>query len=281
MVDIPILMNKLLKNHFNEEIQASRDCNPFRNSPLRYEFFGPSARFMFKYIFIHYALERDDEIAIITTSDATYVATCVSIPCFNYAKISRVVTERTRVIILIHEYGYVIDNLTKIIEGWRNDGIVVVEDCAHVCGLEINGRTIGSFGDFALFSLTKTIPGKHGGLLRTNVELGKMEFSLDESDETKAGIKYAEDYLCKQNWFNTKRNLIADIFRRECRNLFEPTSQCCPYFLGVRVKNKKDILTAMSNIEFGATLDNELLYIPTNPLVDVDDYKNIVQSFRG
>ena len=56
-------------------------------------------------LFRHLALRRDDEVFIATTFDYPHVPACVTCTVFNLAKPSRVLTDRTRAIFVIHEFG--------------------------------------------------------------------------------------------------------------------------------------------------------------------------------
>ncbi|RMG43958.1 MAG: DegT/DnrJ/EryC1/StrS aminotransferase family protein [Acidobacteria bacterium] len=47
-------------------------------------------------------------------------------------------------------------------------GVPLIEDCALSLYGEEGGRPLGSFGDFAIFCLYKTLPVPHGGMLRWN-----------------------------------------------------------------------------------------------------------------
>lgn len=270
-------MHEML-DHENEEIvQASKTDNPFEGSGHQYEYYGPNARSLFGFVFKHHQLTRHDEIAILTTSDNTYISTCVTVQCFNYAKISRVITERTKVIILIHEYGYIMDELQTAICNWQDKGIVVIEDCAHIMGYRINGRMVGSFGDYALFSLSKTIPGKYGGLLRTSQRIAGLQFTVSEEEMIKEGRRTADRYLCKFGWFNQRRDSVASLFRKRLPT-YEPSAHNCPYFIGFQTQTKDEIIKQNFHIEYGATLRNDLVYIPTNPFVSISEYEKFINS---
>jgi len=67
------------------------------------------------------------------------------------ATIAPVITERTRAIIPVHLAGWPAD-MPAIMTLAEERGLVVVEDCAQAHGAEIEGRTVGSFGDAAAFS---------------------------------------------------------------------------------------------------------------------------------
>ncbi|HEX8623471.1 MAG TPA: DegT/DnrJ/EryC1/StrS aminotransferase family protein [Allosphingosinicella sp.] len=65
--------------------------------------------------------------------------------------IERVLTDRTRAIVPVHLGGWPAD-MEPIMALARERGIKVIEDCAQAVGAEIDGRTIGGFGDSAAFS---------------------------------------------------------------------------------------------------------------------------------
>jgi dTDP-4-amino-4,6-dideoxygalactose transaminase len=65
--------------------------------------------------------------------------------------IEPVLTERTRAIIPVHLAGWPTD-VPAITELVRGRNIKVIEDCAQAHGAEINGQSVGSFGDAAAFS---------------------------------------------------------------------------------------------------------------------------------
>jgi perosamine synthetase len=61
------------------------------------------------------------------------------------------ITERTKVILLVHLYGQCCD-MDPIMELARRHNILVVEDCAHAAGAEYKGRRSGSLADIGVFS---------------------------------------------------------------------------------------------------------------------------------
>lgn len=277
MHKIPIYMNQLLTEDILDQIKYSEDMDPFQGSDKKNEYYGPSARWFFNIIFDNLGLTRSDEIAIITTSDDTYVSICVTIPCFNYAKVSRIITDKTKVIVLIHEYGYVIEDVESRIKQWQEKGLIVIEDCAHVAGLKINNKTVGSFGDFALFSLTKTIPGRYGGLLRTNYNLKIPAMNLEQQVQTSMGISDAHSFIHKQYWFNKNRHDRFDLFIKNKIKCYEPSKMSCPYFIGILVDNKDWLSKKLHDIvEFGATMNRNKIFIPTNPLVEVKMFSTVI-----
>jgi dTDP-4-amino-4,6-dideoxygalactose transaminase len=65
--------------------------------------------------------------------------------------IAAVITERTKAIVPVHLAGWPAD-MPAIMALAGPRGIKVIEDCAQAVGAEIDGRSVGSFGDAAAFS---------------------------------------------------------------------------------------------------------------------------------
>jgi len=273
---IPIFMYSLLTPALEQKIKAQADDDPFGDSQPRKEYYGPNAKWLLAGVLRHLNILREDEIVILTTSDQQYVSTCVSITCFNYAKISRVVGSTTKVIIVIHEFGYVYPDIKRHVNEWRERGIVVIEDCAHIIGCDINDKKIGSFGNYAIFSLPKIIPARSGGLLRTENIIKLPNLNNELLQLTNMGIDEAEKYLPKYKFFNEGRLQRAELLKSQITGLckvFEPTQFAVPYFLGILTDKKSQIEASLPWIEFGATLRNDLVYIPTNPLSSLKSFK--------
>ena len=65
--------------------------------------------------------------------------------------IAKVLTPRTRAVVVVHLYGYVAD-MPAIAELCRQRGLSLIEDAAQSIGAELDGQKSGSFGDMAIFS---------------------------------------------------------------------------------------------------------------------------------
>lgn len=111
------------------------------------------------------ALKREDEVCIFTTTNSNYVSTCVSATIFNYCKISRVISEKTKLIYVIHEFGFPFNEIKKLADTARKMNIPLVEDCAHTMDSHLGGQRVGTFGDYAIYSISKHLPIENCGLL--------------------------------------------------------------------------------------------------------------------
>jgi perosamine synthetase len=83
--------------------------------------------------------------------------------------IERAITPRTKVIEVVHLYGYPAD-MDPILDVAQQHNLVVVEDAAEAHGAEYKGRRVGSLGSLGVFSFfgNKIVTTGEGGMLVTN-----------------------------------------------------------------------------------------------------------------
>ena len=78
------------------------------------------------------------------------------------------ITERTRVILVMHYAGFACD-MPAILEIASRHHLKVIEDSAHAIGSELDGRTLGTWGDIGCYSFfsNKNMTTGEGGMLAT------------------------------------------------------------------------------------------------------------------
>jgi perosamine synthetase len=86
--------------------------------------------------------------------------------CLNADAVAAAVTERTKGIMPVHLYGHPADMLGLGAVAQRH-GLAIYEDAAQAHGASWQGRPVGTFGDFAMFSLypTKNMTSGEGGMV--------------------------------------------------------------------------------------------------------------------
>ncbi len=86
--------------------------------------------------------------------------------CMDPASVEASITERTKAIMPVHLYGHpaAMDELLALAE---KHGLMVFEDAAQAHGASLDGRMVGTFGTFAMFSLypTKNMTSGEGGMV--------------------------------------------------------------------------------------------------------------------
>ncbi len=277
---VPLLMDELLTPALAETISASAIGDPF-GGVVADTYLGPRARWLFSAVLASLDLARTDEIAILTTSNDVYVSICVSVPAFNFCRISRVVTDATKIVVVVHEFGYAFPDIAAQAADWRARGMVIIEDCAHVVGLLVDGKPVGSFGDFSFFSLSKILPTPVGGLLRTRRPVHLPPQNLEEEEATATGRKAMEAYLPHHEFFSSRRlqrhELTSAAVGRD--RIYSPASPAIP-FLTYVAKYDESLTPRLKNkIHLAATLRNNVWLIPTNPLVALEAYKDALEVF--
>ena len=77
-------------------------------------------------------------------------------------------TEKTGAVLATHLFGRPC-RIREIVDLCRARNIFVLEDCAHACGLRVDGRPAGTFGDMGIFSFAegKNMPCFGGGAVVT------------------------------------------------------------------------------------------------------------------
>jgi dTDP-4-amino-4,6-dideoxygalactose transaminase len=124
-----------------------------------------------------------DEVIVTPRSfmaSASCVATAGAVPVFadvdrndqnlTAASIGRVISSRTKAVIVVHLGGMPCD-MDPIIELAQEKGIFVIEDCAQAHGAKYRGRRVGSIGHIGAWSFCQDkimTTGGEGGMVTTN-----------------------------------------------------------------------------------------------------------------
>ncbi|MFL0251070.1 DegT/DnrJ/EryC1/StrS family aminotransferase [Clostridium neuense] len=106
--------------------------------------------------------------------------------CIDEDKLEEKITEKTRAIIPVQEFGQSAD-MDKIMDIARRYKLRVIEDAACALGAEYKGKKVGTIGDIGCFSFhaRKPITTGEGGILVTNDEeiAKKVEILRNHGEE--------------------------------------------------------------------------------------------------
>lgn len=88
--------------------------------------------------------------------------------CLDLTHVESLISDKTKGIMPVHLYGHPA-NVVAFRELADSRGIKLFEDAAQAHGAGIDGRKVGTFGDFAMFSLypTKNMTSGEGGMVST------------------------------------------------------------------------------------------------------------------
>lgn len=138
-------------------------------------------------------------------------------------KIEELITEKTCAILPVHVYGHVCD-VEKIEKIAQKYNLKVIYDAAHVFGVEINGRGIGSYGDISMFSFhaTKVFNTIEGGALSYNNsnlkdKIEKLKnFGINGPDKVEyVGMNCKMNEFCAAMGLCNLRHFEEEISKRE------------------------------------------------------------------
>jgi len=195
-----------------------------------------------------YALEikKDDEVIVTPRSFIASVSSIVlrgATPVFadidpvsqniTAESISKVITSKTRAIVLVHLAGWPCE-MDEIMDLARQNNLYVVEDCAQALGAQYKNKYAGSFADVAIFSFCQDkiiSTGGEGGMLVTNdEEIWKRSWSFKDHgknfDKVK-NIKYSSGFNWVHDSFGSNYRMTemqATIGRLQLKKLDKWTS---------------------------------------------------------
>lgn len=183
---------------------------------------------------------------------------------------ARVITSRTKAIIVPHTFGF-----PASIDIIKQLGIPIVEDCAQALGGSYQDKQLGSFGDLAVFSFysTKMIASGDGGMVITDNEdyyRTMLDFRYYGHRQGCNTIAYnfhltnlpaalAYSQLGKLEVFLRRRKELAKIYDLLLANVseisiaFENKESSCYYRYPIRVSDASSVILKMSehNISCG------------------------------
>lgn len=112
------------------------------------------------------------------------------------------ITQKTGAVLATHLFGRPCP-IEEIAALAKKHDIRVIEDCAHACGVRVNGRLTGTFGDIGVFSFAegKNMPCFAGGVIATRdegiAEKARQALSRVAAPEAGASIKQAVSIWAK------------------------------------------------------------------------------------
>lgn len=246
--------------------------------------FFSKAKEAMHYLAKKFNLNREDQVAIFTSSNNSYVSTCVSATFFNYCGISRVLNKNTKFIYVIHEFGKLHPDTMALRKMADEMQVVMIEDCAHTIDSFNQDFICGRVGDYAIYSLPKVFPMKNGGILVGN---DLKENVYNHHSEIDHAIKKEFIQLYKHlQFFTLKRkenyNYLKGIFEN-FQIPFEFSEGETPYFFILKDKYADEIFNLFDNklVEFGRTYIQDWLCIPIHPFNEKEEYLNLHNRIKN
>ncbi|MFY4844005.1 DegT/DnrJ/EryC1/StrS family aminotransferase [Aliarcobacter butzleri] len=238
-------------------------------------FYTNSGKEAIRIIVEYLNLQKEDEVFITTTTESSYVSTCVSATLFNYSKISRVLTDKTKVVYVIHNFSFPHPKLLELRKLCDDKGLILIEDCAFAFDSYIEDIRLGSIGDFTIYSLPKIFPVSRGGILSFKKDLNFKYFLKNNKFENfiEKWIPKIEDIKIyrRENYNYLKNNLNQ-------RTIYGEVNNVNPFMYGFYSENYQKIYSNIINgFELGLTHVKNEVHIPVNAFICKSEYKKIIE----
>jgi hypothetical protein len=135
----------------------------------------------FKLIGVNY----ESEVTVLTTSQNFYISSCVTNEIEKFCSWSRVKSDKTKLLLINHEFGYPFPDLATI----KDTGLPFVEDCCTTFFSQNNDYSVGKIGDFSAYSFPKFFPIQIGGLI-VGDGVGKRSILSKDSGLKREEVNY-------------------------------------------------------------------------------------------
>ncbi|HWW41761.1 DegT/DnrJ/EryC1/StrS family aminotransferase [Pedobacter sp.] len=132
-------------------------------------------------------LQENEIVSIITTTQNFYISSCVTNEIEKFCKWNREVVEETKAILINHEFGLPYEKLIDL----KRLNIPIIEDCAYSFNSNDRHLSVGTVGDYLVYSFPKFFPIQIGGLLVSKKELNaERGMSFDEESYLKSVLSH-------------------------------------------------------------------------------------------
>lgn len=93
-----------------------------------------------------------------------YISSCVLNILNKNSFPVRKLDGETKAVLILHQWGYP-QKMDQVLPLAREKKLIVIEDCANSFNSKYNGKLIGTFGDFSIFSFPKIFSSFTGGMV--------------------------------------------------------------------------------------------------------------------
>lgn len=232
-------------------------------------------------------LNPDDEIYVTTTFEKPNVSSCVTCTIFNFCKPSRVLTSKTKAILVVHEFGVPHARLDDLATIAKQKSIPLIEDCAHTIDSRFNGEMVGRIGDYAICSLPKIFPVQQGGLLiGENVTYKPTVIQSKIIDQVRnifpKYMSLIKEYSDKKR--TSFRSLQAKFERISLKPLYELNEDISPSFHFPLVTDKfEDVIEQASQfgIDCGLWHGTNIVVLPAHQFLEEEHLERIFELVKS
>jgi hypothetical protein len=228
-------------------------------------------------------LERKDEVFVTTTFETPYVSRCATSTIAKVCLPKRRLTNRTRAILAIHEFGVPHPRIFELRDQAKKRGISLIEDCAHTIDFRIGDRRVGSIGDIVIYSFPKLLSIRGGGTLAVRNHDSNLECDASVPHRICA---IARDLQRLERYSERRvRNFeyAAALFRLVALEpLVGARKNVTPYIFPLVAKSPGRIADQCSRLGIGCAVwyGNNLLALPIHQFMDEGDVDTVFGAVK-
>ena len=130
--------------------------------------------------------------------------------------VRKVVTPRTKAIVIHHLYGLVCKYYEELIDFCNDKNIYLIEDCAQALGAMFKGKMVGQYGTAAFYSMqhSKVISTGNGGIAATNDPSLAEQLHILQKNATYPENSYVKMtlYRMKELYYSNKNTMMGKIY---------------------------------------------------------------------
>ena len=234
-------------------------------------------------VFSHLDLRREDEVFVTTTFDYPNVSSCVTCTIFNHCKPSRVLTDRTKLIFVIHEFGVPHPGTPDFKQEALRRGIPFVEDCAHtIDSVAKAGWHVGAYGDWVIVTFPKIFPVEFGGLL-IGPKIPMLETNRQRTDADISARKAAAWWELWPQHAARRREVFIDLTARGLKPAFHLPERVTPWFFPLSVDDPGAVSQKVRErgIDCGHWHGTSLVVLPCHQFLADHHLDRIVQGVNS
>ena len=235
--------------------------------------FTPNARKAIGLAIDCIGLTENDSVAILTTTGNFYISGCVTKEIEKKCSWSRIIDRNTKAILVNHEFGFPYEDLLAL----KKYNIPIIEDCAHSMFSQNLEQSVGTVGDFVIFSLPKMFPTQIGGVL-----LSRNKIKVPEDTSLNIYLNaLLDEYIPKKDKIISLRRynygFLKSLFETVgIRTNFILSKMHCPGVFMFTVPeniNAQDVKNMYWNngVESSVFYPENAVYIPANQTLSDDD----------
>lgn len=280
------------------DVMSYKEDTPKDAQKIVEEYFGdnytilPRAISCIKAVLQHIGVTKADNVAVYTTFDTDYVSGCVSEPIEHVSTMTRKIDDKTKAVIVIHEFGFPYQDLKKLKKECEKRKIPLIEDCAWGIGTRLDSETrIGDVGDYAIYSLPKALPMQYGGILKglkISDEENWSDYKMLDFFKREIVMKALHQHLPKLNSYNEIRRgnwqRLAALFARDGFEVMnELADGVYPGAFLVNLENFQETFERYEEfgVEAGRYYHNKALFLPVHQNLGEGAVDYIYGVFRG